>query len=140
MGGSKYLVGFSLAAAVLVTVVAAKLAFEITVNPGSEPVNHPWAQSTLQFVTWNNEKWSAWIRDDAFEQIPQNTDKWSRHTNASLAFIDWEGEPWQAKIDGDSFVLAHRGDWAGTTKRAEAIRYRDWQGKNKLRTTLQLRR
>ncbi|MCZ6828716.1 MAG: hypothetical protein O7F73_03880 [Gammaproteobacteria bacterium] len=135
-----YKVGLSLIAALLATVVAARLAFEATVNTASEPVNQPWAQGTMQFVTWNHEKWSAWIRDDAFEQLPQNTDKWNRHTNASLAFIDWEGRAWQAKIDGDDFLLAHRGDWAGATERAVAIRYRDWQGKNKLRTTVQLRR
>ncbi len=133
-------IGLGLIAAVLATVIAARLAFEATVTTGSEPVNPAWAQGTMQFVSWNQEKWSAWIRDDAFEQLPQNTDKWSRHSNASLAFIDWEGRAWQAKIDGDYFLLAHRGDWAGATERANAIRYRDWQGKNKLRTTLQLRR
>ena len=58
-----YIVGFSLMAAVLATVIAARLAFEATVNTGSEPVNQPWAQHTMQFVTWNQEKWSAWIRD-----------------------------------------------------------------------------
>ncbi len=140
MGRSTYNVGFCLIAAVLATVVAARLAFEATVNTGSEPVNQPWAQGTMQFVTWNNEKWSAWIREDTFEQVPQNTDKWSRHSNASLAYIDWEGRAWQAKVDGDDFLLALRGDWAGATERAAAIRYRDWQGNNKLRTTVQLRR
>ncbi len=135
-----YKVGFSLIAALLATVVAAKLAYEFTVSPGSEPSNQPWAQDTMQFVSWNHEKWSAWIRDDSFEQLPQNTHKWSRHTNASLAFLDWEGRAWQAKIDGDGFLLAHRGDWAGATERATAIRYRYWQGKNRLRTAVQLRR
>ena len=135
-----YKVGFSLIAALLATVVAAKLAFEATANTGSEPVNPPWAQGSMQFVSWNREKWSAWIHDDTFEQLPQNTDKWSRHSNASLAFLDWEGRAWQAKIDGDGFLLAHRGDWAGATERATAIRYRDWQGKNRLRTAVQLRR
>ena len=133
-------VGFSLIAAVLATVVAARLAFEATTTTGGEPINQPWAQGTMQFITWNQEKWSAWVRDDVFEQLPQNTSKWSRHSNASLAFIDWEGQTWQAKIDGDDFLLAHRGDWAGATERASAIRYRDWQGNNKLRTTDQLRR
>ena len=135
-----YKVGFSLIAAVLATVVTAKLAFEATVNTGSEPVNQPWAQDTMQFVSWNHEKWSAWIRDETFEQLPQKSEKWHRHNNPSLAFIDWNGEAWQAKISGDEFLLAHRGDWAGATERAEAIRYRDWQGNNKLRTTRQLRR
>ena len=135
-----YKVGFSLVVAILATVVAAKLAFESTVNPDIEPVNRPWAHNTMQFVSWNHEKWSAWIRHDTFEQLPQNTEKWSRHTNPSLAFIDWNGEAWQAKISGDNFILAQRGDWQGATERVEAIRYRDWQGNNKLRTTLQLRR
>jgi hypothetical protein len=116
-----YKVGFSLVVAILATVVAAKLAFESTVNPDIEPVNRPWAHNTMQFVSWNHEKWS-------------------RHTNPSLAFIDWNGEAWQAKISGDNFILAQRGDWQGATERVEAIRYRDWQGNNKLRTTLQLRR
>ncbi len=133
-------VGFSLIAVILATVFAARLAFEATVNTGNEPVEQPWARNTMQFVSWNHEKWSAWIRDETFEQLPQNTGKWSRHSNPSLAFLDWNGEAWQAKISGDDFILAHRGDWAGPTERAEAIRYRDWQGRNKLRTTRQLRR
>jgi len=135
-----YKIGFSLTAALLLTVVAAQLAFEATLNTDNEPVNRPWSGDTMQFVSWNHEQWSAWIRDETFEQLPQNSAKWHRHTNPSLAFIDWNGEAWQAKISGDEFILAHRGDWAGTTKHAQALRYRDWQGNNKLRTTLQLRR
>ncbi len=135
-----YKVGFGLIAALLATVVAAKLVFESTVYAGSEPLNQPWAQDTMQFVSWNQEQWSAWIRDDTFEQIPKNTDKWHRHSNASLAFLDWEGRAWQVKIDGDGFLLAHRGEWAGAIERKAAIRYRDWQGKNRIRTAEQLRR
>ncbi len=135
-----YKVGLGLMAALLATVVAAKLAFESTVYVGSEPLNQPWAQDTMQFVSWNQEQWSAWIRDDTFAQLPRNTDKWHRHSNTSLAFLDWEGRAWQAKIDGDDFLLAHRGDWAGVIERAAAIRYRDWQGKNRIRTAAQLRR
>ena len=135
-----YKVGFSLIVALMATVVAARLAFEASTDAGSVPVNQPWAQHSMQFVSWNQQKWSAWIRADTFEQLPQNTDKWHRHNNPSLAFIDWNGEAWQAKIDGDEFLLAHRGDWAGVTERATAIRYRDWQGNNKLRTAIQLRR
>lgn len=135
-----YKVVLGLLAAVLATVVAAKLAFEATVYTGSEPANQPWSQDTMQFVAWNHEMWTAWIRGDVFEQLPQNTDKWNRHANTSLAFIDWEGRAWQAKIDGVDFLLAHRGDWEGPTERATAIRYRDWKGKNKLRTVAQLRR
>ena len=82
----------------------------------------------------------GWIRDGAFEQIPENDRKWSRHWNVSLAYTDWEGEPWQVKIDGEEFLLAYRGDWNGPIKRASAIRYRDWAGDKKLRTVVQLRR
>jgi len=129
-----------LLAAALVTVVAAKVAFEVTTYTGAEPANRPWAQSTMQFVAWNGEKWTAWIRDGAFEQRPQNEVQWSRHANPSLAFIDWEGRSWQAKIDGDALLLAYRGDWKGAAKRATAIRYRDWKGENQLRTLAQLQR
>jgi hypothetical protein len=94
----------------------------------------------MEFVAWNGEKWTAWIRDGAFEQRPSNEGQWSRHANASLAFIDWEGRPWQSKIDGDTLLLAYRGDWKGPTERVTAIRYRDWNGENQLRTPAQLRR
>ncbi len=129
-----------LLAAVFAVIVAAKVAFEVTIYAGAEPANQPWAQSTMQFVAWNGEKWTAWIRDDAFEQRPQNDVQWSRHANTSLAFVDWEGRPWQAKIDGDALLLAERGDWKGPTERKSAIRYRDWKGKNQLRTLAQLKR
>ncbi len=128
------LVGF------LATIVAAKLAFEMTTDTGSEPVNLPWALGTMEFVSWNGEQWTAWIHDGVFEQTPQNTADWSRHANVSLAFIDWDGEPWQAKIGGESFSLAHRGEWNGPIETATAIRYRDWSGRNQLRTLAQLSR
>jgi len=131
---------WGLLAALLVTIVAAKLVFEVTSYASDEPVNQPWAQNAMEFVAWNNEKWTAWIRDDAFEQLPQHKGKWSRHSNPSIAFIGWEGKPWQAKVDGEAFLLAHRGDWKGTAVRAIAIRYRDWEGNNQLRTVAQLRR
>ncbi len=127
-------------AAVLATIVAAKLAFDATAYTGAGPVHQPWAQNTMEFVAWNGEKWTAWIRDDNFEQRPQNEAKWHDHANISLAFIGWEYKPWQAKIDGDGFLLAHRGDWNGSTKRVSAIRYRDWKGENQLRTLAQLKR
>lgn len=126
--------------ALLVTVVAAKLAFEATAYTGAVPVNQPWAHNTMEFVAWNGEKWTAWVRDDTFEQRPQNETQWSEHANISLAFIGWETEPWQAKIDGDTFLLARRGNWKGPTERASAIRYRDWKGENQLRTLAQLKR
>jgi hypothetical protein len=94
----------------------------------------------MQFVAWNGARWTAWIRDETFEHVPQDPSRWSRHSNRSLAFIDWEGGPWQAKIDGEEFVLAHRGDWQEPTERATAIRYRDWTGKQQVRTVAQLRR
>ena len=124
----------------LATIVAAKLLYEATAHKGAQPDNQPWAQNSMQFVSWNGEKWTAWIRDDAFEQRPQNAALWSGHANASLAFIDWEREPWQVKIDGDSFLVAHRGEWKGTIERVTAIRYRDWEGENRLRTLTQLKR
>ena len=127
-------------AALFATIVAAKLAFNATSATGSEPTNQPWAQNKMEFVAWNDERWTAWIRDAAFELVPQDTRKWSRHSNVSLAFIDWEGTAWQAKIDGDVFLLAHRGDWKGPTQRTSAIRYRDWTGNDQLRTVAQLRR
>ena len=127
-------------AAVTATIVAANLAYDATANAPSEPINAPWAQGTMEFVAWNGEWWTGWIRNDAFEQTPQNSRNWSRHSNPSLAFIDWAGEIWQAKIDGEEFMLAYRGDWQGPVERATAIRYRDWNGKNQLRTVAQLRR
>ena len=129
-----------LVAAVLVTIVAAKLMYEATAYAGAEPANQPWAQNSMEFVAWNGEKWTAWIRDDAFEQRPQNDGRWSTHANVSLAFIDWERKPWQVKVDGDAFLIAHRGDWKGSTERVSAIRYRDWKGENQLRTLNQLKR
>lgn len=127
-------------AAFAATIVAANLAFRATAESASEPVNEPWALGSMEFVAWNNEKWTAWIRGDAFEQIPQDTVNWSRHSNQSLAFVDWSGELWQAKIDGDEFELAFRGDWNDRVARATALRYRDWQGRNQIRTVMQLRR
>ena len=129
-----------LSAAVLATVLAAKLAFDATTDTHAGPVNRPWTQNTMEFVAWNGEKWTAWIRGSTFEQRPQNDQRWSPHADASLAFIDWKGSPWQARLDGDDFLLAHRGDWKGSTERGSAIRYRDWKGENQLRTPAQLKR
>lgn len=130
-----------LAVAFLATVVGAKLAFETTApRDETDRAMEPWAQSKMDFVAWNNQRWTAWIREEGFELVPQNTSNWSRHFNSTIAFVDWEGEPWQAKIDGDTFVLAHRGHWEGETKEANAIRYRDWSGHRRIRTVSQLRR
>jgi hypothetical protein len=133
-------VALSLVAAVLATIIAAQLAYNANPNTRSKPGNQPWAQNHMEFVAWNNERWTTWIHGDKFEQLPQNSEKWSRHSNASLAFIDWEGDAWQAKIDDDVFLLAHRGDWNGTIERSSAIKYRDWTGNHQLRTVAQLRR
>ena len=129
-----------LLAAFVLTIVAARVAFELTRERTEGPENEPWAQTTMEFVAWNGEAWTAWIRDGAFEQAPQDAVDWNRHAKPSLAFVDWEGELWQAKIDGESFVLAHRGDWNGPTETANAIRYRDWSGRQQLRTVAQLSR
>ena len=130
----------SLTAAVLVVVLAAKFTFNATANSGSEPINQPWVQDKMEFVAWNGEKWTAWVHAGRFEQLPQDTQAWSRHANISIAFTDWEGGLWQAKIDDDDFLLAHHGDWEGPVERSEAIKYRDWTGRNQLRTLAQLRR
>ncbi len=129
-----------LTAAVLTVVLAAKITFNATTSSGSEPVNQPWAQDRMEFVAWNGEEWTAWVRAGLFEQLPQDTQAWSRHANVSIAYTDWEGRLWQAKIDDEAFLLAHRGDWEGPVERSDAIRYRDWRGKNQLRTLAQLKR
>lgn len=128
--------------ALIFIVGGARLMFNLNTRTGNEglPVKQPWSYGKMEFVAWNDEKWTAWIHEDAFVQLPRNANKWSRHSNQSLAFIGWEGEPWQAKVDGDGFVLAQRGDWNGTTERTAALRYRDWRGENQLRTVPQLRR
>lgn len=126
--------------AVVASVGAAKLTYEMISYRGAEPINAPWQQSAMEFVTWNGERWTAWIRDDVFELRPVNEGKWSPHANTTLAFINWEGEPWQAKIDGDEFLLAHRGEWRSSIERDNAIRYRNWEGKYELRSLDQLRR
>ena len=126
--------------AVAATIAAANFAFNATADTGSEPKNEPWSQNRMEFMTWNGEKWTAWIHDDRFELVPVNEDNWHRHSNTSIAFIDWDGDTWQAKIDGDGFLLAHRGEWHEETQSASGIRYRDWAGKSQLRTVAQFTR
>lgn len=133
-------VALSLLAAVLAAIFAARLLYNATAETDTEPTPQPWAQNAMEFVAWNDERWTAWIRDDKFELQPQEEGTWRRHANVSLAFTDWQGEPWQAKIDGEQFLLAHRGNWKGHTERARAVRYRDWRGHPQLRTVAQLRR
>jgi hypothetical protein len=100
----------------------------------------PWSQDTMQFVAWNNQRWTAWIRDGEFVFVPENERRWSRHSKATIAFIDWQGEPWQARISGDLFVLAPRGDWENSALSSTAIRYQDWSGAARIRTVQQLAR
>jgi len=126
--------------AFLIAIAAAKFAYNVTVESGGEPANAPWSQDKMEFVAWNEGKWTAWIRGGSFELDPQNTGHWSRHSNPSIAYIDWDGEAWQAKIEGNEFVLARRGNWAEAVERSEAIRYRDWSGNNQLRTVPDLQR
>ena len=129
-----------LLAAVLLVIVAAKSASNMSMDPGDEPVNEAWVQDKMEFVTWNDGQWTAWIHDGVFEQAPQDTDNWSRHSSPSIAFRDWEGEPWQARIEGDVFLLAKHGDWQGTIERVDAIRYLDWHENKRLRTVAGLQR
>ncbi len=133
--------GVSLVAALLASILLAYVAYRASSPAAAKvPGNKPWASAQMEFVTWNSNAWTAWIRGGAFELIPQDTRNWHRHSNPSLAFIGWDGEPWQAKIDGQTFLLAHRGNWSGPTQRASAIRYRDWRGDKQLRTVSQLAR
>lgn len=129
-----------LLAGVFVAIVTARFAFNVKTDIGDEPVQEAWAQNKIEFVTWNNEKWTAWIHDGAFELIPQDLNNWSRHANSSIAFTNWNGESWQARVDGDSFLLAAEGNWEGETERAQAIQYLDWNGNNQFRTVADLQR
>ncbi|MGH8177518.1 MAG: hypothetical protein ACREV5_14760 [Steroidobacter sp.] len=129
-----------LLAAVLAAILAARLLYGATAGIDTALKLQPWTQNSMQFVAWDDEWWTAWIRDDRFELTPRAEGKWRRHVNASLAFIDWEGKPWQAKIEGQQFLLAYRGDWKGRIERASALRYRDWRGHHQLRTVAQLSR
>lgn len=129
-----------LLAAFLVTIAAARCAYSLSVNTGGQPAPAPWSLNKMQFLAWNGEQWTAWVRDDRFELDPENTGLWSRHANQSIAFIGWDGEFWQAKIEADEFLLARRGDWSGDPLRSDALRYRDWAGREQLRTVPDLKR
>ena len=129
-----------LSTVVVITILAARFAYNVSTDIGDDPVQEAWAQNKIEFVTWNNEKWTGWIHDGTFELIPQDSSHWSRHASPSIAFTNWAGESVQAKIDDDSFVLAAEGNWQDETARAEAIRYLDWNGNNQLRTVADLQR
>ncbi len=126
--------------AVAVAIAGARVAFNASSETGAEPINAPYAQDRMEYVTWNGTRWTAWVRGDGFELDPLDDGRWHRHANQSIAFIDWDGEEWQARLEGDEFLLAHRGDWSAHAESATAIRYRDWMGRNQLRTVAQLRR
>jgi hypothetical protein len=129
-----------LLAAFLLVIVAAKVASNVSMDTGDQVVNEAWAQNKMEFVTWNDGQWTAWIHDGVFEQAPQDTDNWSRHTSPGIAFTNWQGEPWQAKIEGRVFLLAKHGNWQGPIERSDAIRYLDWYGNKRLRTIAGLER
>ena len=133
-------VGAVLFVAFLVVIAAARFAYTVSSDTGSGAVQQAWAQNRIEFVTWNNNKWTTWIHDGAFELSPEDSDNWSRHANDSIAFFDWQGASWQAKIDGDVFLLAPQGNWEGEIVRTQAIRYRDWSGNNQLRTIADINR
>jgi hypothetical protein len=130
-----------LMAAILAAILAARLLYAATAGVDTTSTSlQPWAQDSMQYVAWDHERWSAWIRGDKFELTPRAEGKWQHHVNTSLAFTDWEGQPWQAKIEGQQFLLAYRGDWKGRIERSSALRYRDWRGHHQVRTVAQLRR
>jgi hypothetical protein len=126
--------------ALLAAILAARLMYGAAIRSDDEPTSQPWALNSMQFVAWDDARWTAWVRDHKFELTPRTEGKWQHHVNPTLAFIDWEGKPWQAKIDGRQFLLAYRGDWKGRIERADALRYRDWRGHHQLRTVAQLSR
>lgn len=126
--------------AMIITVIAANLAFRAQSSTDEPEANAPWSQDRMQFVAWNGNHWTAWINDSQFVQTPETTGRWSSHTKPGIAYIDWDGENWQAKVSGEEFIIAYRGNWSGPTERVPAIRYQDWAGRNQLRTVGQLNR
>lgn len=131
---------YALLAGFLLVIAAAKFSYGVSTDIGDDPQNKAWSRSTMDFVAWNNEEWTARIHEGKFHLVPQNETDWSRHSNASIAFRDWDGIAWQAKIDGDMFLLARDGDWLEKIERVDALRYRDWAGSNQLRTVADLDR
>lgn len=134
----KALIG--LAVAFGAAIGGAKFAFESTSAADVQAAADPWAQDKMEFIAWNGQPWTGWIRDGNFELVPENEGTWHRHSNTTIAYIGWDAEQWQARVDGDQFVIAHRGEWHGHTEAVEALRYRDWGGVNSVRTVAQLTR
>lgn len=122
------------------TIGGARLASEASMTPDGQVSAAPWAQHSMDYIAWNGLRWTAWIRDGNFELLPETEGNWHRHANTTLAYIGWDGEPMQARIQGEHFVIAHRGEWHGSVEEANAIRYRDWEGANRIRTVTQLTR
>ena len=127
-------------AALVIVIVSAKYASNVSMDTGFESPNEAWATDQMDFVTWNDGRWTAWIHEGGFEQVPQDSGSWHRHSKASIAFLDWEGEPWQAKVEDGQFILAKHGNWDDSVERSESIRYLDWHGNKRLRTVADLRR
>jgi hypothetical protein len=130
----------ALAVLFVATIVGSSLAFDLKTASTHETGSEPWALQRMEFVSWNNDRWTAWVQGDSFEHTPEESGYWHRHSNPSLAFIDWDGEPWQAKVAEESFILAHRGDWDMPTEAVSALRYIDWSGEKQIRTLAQLSR
>ena len=137
-GPAKFVAGIVLA--FIMAIAVARIAYETNSEAGAGPSQDPWSTDRMEFLAWNGERWTAWIRDDHFELIPLNSADWHRHANPTIAFIDWDGAPLQAKIEGSEFLLAHHGEWHGRIERSAVLRYRDWNGERRLRTVSQLNR
>lgn len=127
-------------AAFVVAALVAKAAHLQSSPSHAATSNRAWAQNRMEFVAWNNSRWTAWVNDGAFEKLPAAPGKWHRHANTTIAFQSPDGRLWQAKIDGDEFLLAENGDWKGEVTRSSAVRYRDWAGNEQVRTVAQLQR
>ena len=130
----------ALAVVFVATVLGSTLAFELKTARTHESGVEPWALQRMEFVSWNNDRWTAWVKDGSFEHTPEESGYWHRHSNSSLAFVNWDGEPWQAKVAEGSFILAHRGDWSMPTESVSALHYLDWSGQKQVRTLAQLTR
>ena len=122
------------------TVGGARLAYEASRVADSPAATAPWAQDKMEFIAWNGQRWTGWVRDGRFELQPQTEGKWHRHSNSTIASVGWDGELWQARVDEDEFRIAHRGEWHGEIETSDSLRYRDWSGNHRIRTVAQLRR
>jgi len=126
--------------ALVIAIVGAKYASNVSKESDFDSPNEAWVTEQMEFVTWNDGRWTAWIHESEFEQVPEDTGSWHRHSNASIAFLNWDGEPWQAKVENDRFLLAKRGNWEEGAEWSDSIRYLDWHGYKRLRTVPDLRR